>query len=167
MKDRVNVPNERKQAGFLTEVGTSRLAGRSFSSGCCFLATFISHPALSATFSGHLRSGWQRSSEADGHRIPRGKPGIVSAGTEEGQQTRGSPSAAELGLAAHQLRVCPPLKRSCVKAHDVNPFTTQRASNFTCLHQIPSKYEQPRQHFTSCLQAIKVYSNMSAFCTTF
>lgn len=25
------------------------------------------------TFSGHLRSGWQRGSEADGHGMPRGK----------------------------------------------------------------------------------------------
>lgn len=91
------------------------------------------------------------------------QPEIVSSGTEEGRRTRGSPSAAELGLAAHQLRVCPPLKRSCVKAQDVNPFTTQRASNFTCSHQIPPKcfkYEQPGEHLLSCSQAIQVYSNM-------
>ena len=57
MEDRVNVPNEPKQAGLLTEVGTCRLAGRSFSSGCCFPASFISHQALFCHF---LRSFTQR-----------------------------------------------------------------------------------------------------------
>lgn len=97
------------------------------------------------------------------------QPQIVSVGTEEWRRTRGSASAAELGLAAHQLRVCPPLKRSCVKAQDVNPFTTQRASNFTRPHQIPPKcfkYEQPREYLLNCSQAIKGYSNMVVFCTT-
>lgn len=136
MKDRVKVPDGRRAAGRLTEVGTSRLAGRSFGSGCCFPATFISHSALFCHF---LRSFTQRLAAATtlaGGRArhaagwwwwkrTRNQGWTVSSGAGSREQGAGTadprlslPPRRSFGLAARQRRVCPPLKRSCVKAQD-------------------------------------------------